>query len=345
MDDVRHRLKPQSPNFLDQVRLHIRKNGLSYRTEQTYILWIRRFINFNKKQHPSNCGRNEIESFLTFLAIERYCSPNTQRTALNALNYLFVKFMGVSMDNLDFKLARSPRRLPVVYGREEIQLILAGMPQPFRLQAGIMYGCGLRQAECLSLRVKDIDFNGRNIIVRSGKGDKDRSTLLPDNLVPALQAQLEFVALLHRRDVLAGYGEVYLPYALARKTPGAAKELAWQYVFPSGNYSRDPRDGKTRRHHVHYTSLSRHFRRAMRAANINKPARCHSLRHSFATHLLESGYDLRTIQELLGHSDISTTEIYTHVINRGGKGVISPLDKLLPKDHVIMMPRPRYAAL
>jgi len=258
----------------------MRQNGLAYRTEQTYIHWVKRFIYFHNKQHPKTMGSKHIESFLADLSNTRYCSVNTQRTALNAL----------------------------------------------------VYGSGLRKAELLSLRVKDIDFSSKNIIVLGGKGNKDRSTLLPDKLIPQLSEQIEKVEHLHKQDIREGYGEVYLPDALARKYPSAATETAWQFLFPSNNISQDPRSGILRRHHMHPSSLAKQLKKAVHAANVRKPARSHSFRHSFATHLLEVGYDLRTIQELLGHSDVSTTEIYTHVINRGGKGVKSPVDRLVESD-------------
>lgn len=329
MDDVRHKLNSQSPRFLDQVRLHIRKSGLAYTTEKTYLLWMRRFILYHNKKHPKDMGALEVESFLTYLTIERNCSANTQRVALNALIYLFTKFMGLALDDLQFSFAKAPKRLPVVYSRDEIRRIMPKLNYPYRLQAQLMYGCGLRQAECLSLRVKDIDFGSSNIFVRGGKGNKDRTTMLPEQLVAQLETQILKTQIIHQQDLQEGFGEVYLPDALGRKYPSAHKQLAWQYLFPSNNRSIDPRDGATRRHHVHHSTIGKHFSRAVQKASINKPARCHSLRHSFATHLLEAGYDLRTIQELMGHSDISTTEIYTHVVNRGGKGVISPFDNLL----------------
>lgn len=334
MDDIRHRLPQKPERFMDLLRQHVRHNGLSYRTEQTYAHWIKRFIHFNKMRHPREMGEPEIEGFLSFLALQRHCSVNTQRVALNALIYLYKRFLGKDIELLDYKPAKQHRRLPVVYSRQEIQAILARLGGVYHLQVALMYGSGLRSAELLSLRVKDIDFGSNNIFVRGGKGNKDRTTMLPQGLIPELKRQVQRVALLHQRDLLDGCGAVYLPDALERKYPNAARELAWQYLFPADAIARDPRFGVRRRHHMHATTLTRQIRVAVRGARINKPARAHAFRHSFATHLLEAGYDLRTIQELLGHSDISTTEIYTHVVNRGGKGVLSPVDQIQPPEGI-----------
>ena len=328
MDDIKKPVQLNSPRFLDQLRIHIRQNGLAYKTEQTYIHWVKRFIYFHNKRHPKDMGPAEIEAFLGNLSIARYCSVNTQRTALNALVYLYKRFMGVDVGDLQYKPAKSHRRLPVVYSREEITAILGYLRGVYRLQVELMYGTGMRKAELLSLRIKDIDFGSANIFVRGGKGNKDRATMLPQRLVNSLREQIQSVERLHAQDINDGYGEVYLPDALQRKYPRAARETGWQFLFPSSKIGRDPRSGVMRRQHMHPSSLGKQVRRAVRAANIRKPARSHSFRHSFATHLLEAGYDLRTIQELLGHSDVSTTEIYTHVINRGGKGVKSPVDSL-----------------
>ncbi|EAQ98380.1 integron integrase [Congregibacter litoralis] len=327
MDDVRHGIPEYPTRFLDQLRQHIRSTGLAYRTEQTYVHWVRRYILFHKKQHPGSLGAKHIEQFLNHLTV-RSCSVSTQRVALNALVYLYRKFLAVDVGDLEFKPARANRRLPVVYSRSEVAAILSKLKGVHRLMVALMYGSGMRSAELLSLRVKDIDFDSNNIIVRSGKGNKDRSTMLPQRLVPALKRQICTVELLHAQDLADGFGAVYLPDALERKYPNAAEETAWQFLFPASRIGRDPRSGVLRRHHLHPTALTRQIRRAVRNAGIHKPARSHSFRHSFATHLLEDGYDLRTIQELLGHSDITTTEIYTHVVNRGGRGVVSPTDAL-----------------
>lgn len=327
MDDVRHAI-PASSRLMPTLRRHMRESGLAYRTEQTYTHWVKRYIHFHKLRHPSELGVVEVEEFLNHLSVDKYCSVNTQKVALNALVYLYKRFLGAELTGLNFKPARQYRRLPVVYSRSEIQAILAQLEGVHRLMVELMYGAGLRCAELLSLRVKDVDFDSNNIVVRSGKGNKDRTTILPQALVPGLRRQIERIKLLHAEDIAAGYGDVYLPDALERKYPNAARETAWQFLFPSSRVGPCPRSGIIRRHHLHATALAKHIRRAVRLAGINKPARAHAFRHSFATHLLESGYDLRTIQELLGHADISTTEIYTHVVNRGGKGVLSPMDRL-----------------
>lgn len=328
MEDIKVRVELSSPKFLDQLRVHMRKQGLAYATEKTYILWSRRFINFNNKTHPAKLGKNDVDAFLTFLAVDRHCSINTQKTALNALNYLFTRFLSIDISGLQFSPARSQRRLPVVYSRGELSRIFSNLKGSYRLMSELMYGSGLRLAECLSLRVKDLDFDGLNLIVRNGKGGKDRSTILPEKLIPLLRQQIERVRILHQQDINDGYGEVYLPDALNRKYPNAAFELGWQFVFPSSRIGADPRTGVLRRHHVHPTAVSKAVKRALKVSHVHKPAKTHSFRHSFATHLLENGYDIRTIQDLLGHSDISTTEIYLHVINRGGKGVVSPVDRV-----------------
>lgn len=330
MDDIRHSIPARSGRFMVQLRQHIRAAGLAYRTEQTYVHWIKRFLHFHKLRHPREMGVVEVEAFLNHIAINCNCAVNTQRIALNALVYLYKRFLEVDISNLQFTPAREYRRLPVVYGRAEIQAILRHLPGVYRLMVELMYGSGVRCAELLSLRVKDLDFATGNLFVRGGKGNKDRSTILPQMLIPALQRQIEFVSLLHSQDLQRGYGEVYLPNALERKYPSAARSLAWQYLFPAGRLGVDPRSGVCRRHHLHASALAKQIRAAVAAAGVNKPARAHAFRHSFATHLLENGYDLRTIQELLGHADITTTEIYTHVINRGAKGVQSPVDRLSP---------------
>jgi len=345
MDDIRHRIpEAQSGRFVQKLRLHMRDSGLSYRTEQTYIHWIKRFIHFNKLRHPTEMGTEEIERFLSQLSVERDCSVNTQRIALNALVYLYKRFLGRDTESLNFKPARGPRRLPIVYSPAEIKAILAQLEGLYRLQVELMYGTGLRSAELLSLRVKDIDFGSNNIYVRSGKGNKDRTTMLPQGLKPELRQQIRRVALLLAQDRNDGLGEVFLPEALARKYPSAARELGWQFLFPSAGIGTDPRSGVRRRHHMHASTLTKHVRMAVRKAGVHKPARTHAFRHSFATHLLESGYDLRTIQELLGHADINTTEIYTHVVNRGGRGVLSPSDRLR-SDNLVTDKNPEYRVM
>jgi integron integrase len=327
MDDIRHKLQAKPTRFLDQLRLHIRQQGLAYKTEKTYIYWVKRFIYFHNKQHPKYLATIDIEAFLSHLAVQQFCSVNTQKIALNALVYLYKRFMGIDIEDLSFSPAKAPRRLPVVYTQQEITLILSFLSGTPRLMVQLMYGTGLRSAELLSLRIKDIDFGSNNIFVRAGKGNKDRTTMLPQGLIKDINRQVIKVKLQHAQDLEEGYGEVYMPDALNRKYPSAARETAWQFLFPSSKISKDPRSTAIRRHHLHPSALSKHIRKAIKQAGINKPAKSHSFRHSFATHLLEAGYDIRTIQVLLGHSDVATTE-YTHVVNRGGNGVVSPSDRL-----------------
>ena len=326
MDDIRPALRHGSTRFMDQLRQSLRDKGYAYQTEKTYLHWIRRFILFHQKRHPESMAEPEINAFLSHLGNQRHCSPATQRVALNALAYLYRQFLGRELLQLDFDKARINRRLPVVLTHEEVQRMLVELSGIYVMMVSLLYGSGLRQAELLNLRVKDLDFAMHTITVRSGKGDKDRVTLLSQRLVGPLQEQIATVEQQHRRDIEDGFGEVYMPYALARKFPSAARELGWQFLFPSTNIGACPRTGVLRRHHLHHTALRKHVTRARRAAGINKPVKCHTFRHSFATRLLQQGYDLRTIQKLLGHSDVRTTEIYTHVIGRGALGVISPAD-------------------
>lgn len=328
MDDIRPAIASGSTKLLDCVRIDMRDKGYSYQTEKTYILWIKRFILFHGKKHPAQMGELEISQFLSYLGHDRSCSPATQRIALNAIIYLYRKFLQLELAPLDFEKAKQKRRLPVVLTHEEVLRILEHIHGTHRLMVELLYGSGLRQAELLSLRVKDLDFGMLTITVRSGKGDKDRTTLLPQSLVERLELQVQSVANLHKRDIADGFGEVYLPHALNRKYPNAARELGWQYLFPSIGIGTDPRSGVQRRHHMHPTTLRKVVSRARRLAGIHKPVRCHTFRHSFATRLLQQGYDLRTIQKLLGHSEVTTTEIYTHVLGRGAMGVVSPVDAI-----------------
>lgn len=313
--------------LLDQVRARLRVKHYSLRTEQAYVGWIRRFILANGKRHPRYLGGPEVEAFLTRLATERNVAAGTQNQALAAVLFLYREVLHQDLPWLDTVVrAKRPRRLPVVLTRAEVQQLFAELQGRGWLMAGLLYGSGMRLMECLRLRVKDVDFKLHEIIVREGKGNKDRHVPLPDALIPALQQQLAATRLLHMADAAAGLGSTYLPHALARKYPAAAREWGWQYVFPAAQRSRDPRSGEIRRHHLDEKILQRAVQRARQAAGIVKPATCHTLRHSFATHLIEDGYDIRTVQELLGHKDVSTTQIYTHVLNRGGHGVRSPLD-------------------
>ena len=315
--------------LVERLREEIRARHYSRRTEKAYWYWIRYFIFFHDKRHPAEMGAAEVTAFLSWLAVERDVAAATQNQALSALLFLYKQVLGQDLPWLDEMVrAQRPVRLPVVLTEAEVRRLLEQMQGSARLMTGLLYGAGLRQIECLSLRVKDVDFAYRQIIVRDGKGARDRATMLPENLVQPLQKHLGKVRLLHQRDRKDGYGEVWLPHALSRKYPRAGFEWAWQFVFPSGNRSADPESGAVRRHHVHVDTLGRAVKRAARQAAIVKPVTCHTLRHSFATHLLERGYDIRTVQELLGHSDVSTTMIYTHVMNKGARAVKSPLDRL-----------------
>ena len=318
---------PERPRLMDQVRERLRVKHYSIRTEQVYTDWIKRFILFHGKRHPEGMGAPEVETFLTDLAVRGKVSASTQNQAKSALLFLYREVLGLELPWLDnITQAKIPERLPVVLTVAESRAVLDRLSGSHWLVASLLYGAGLRLMEALRLRVKDVDFAGHEIVVREGKGFKDRVTMLPTSVVDPLKQHLEKVRLLHQKDLAAGLGEVYLPYALGKKYPGAGREWGWQYIFPSIKHSIDPRSNVTRRHHLDEKGIQRAMKQAVRDAGIVKPATPHTLRHSFATHLLQSGYDIRTVQELLGHKDVSTTMIYTHVLNRGGKGVQSPLD-------------------
>ncbi len=303
---------------------------MSSRTEEAYVQWIRRFILFHEKRHPIEMAGQEIAAFLTHLAVDRNVAAATQSQALNALVFLYRQVLELEMPELeDLVRARKPRKLPVVLTRREVRALLAELDGVSWLVASLLYGSGLRLLECLRLRIKDLDFERRQILERSGKGNRDRAVPLPDAAAPVLDEHVASVKEIHRRDLAAGFGEIPLPGALARKLPGAAREWAWQWVFPARRRGRDPRSGSERRHHLHETAVQRAVRTAVLRSGLAKRASCHTLRHSFATHLLEGGYDIRTVQELLGHRSVATTMIYTHVIGRGAGGVCSPLDRLL----------------
>jgi len=315
------------PRLLDQVRERLRLKQYSIRTEQVYVDWIKRFILFHGKRHPTVMGKPEVEAFLTHLAVVRNVAASTQNQALSAILFLYKEVLGRELEWLDnVERAKRPARLPVVLTEAEVRALLVRMEGRQALMARILYGAGLRLMECVRLRVKDVDFGYSQITVRDGKGEKDRVTILPASLHANLLTHLEQVKATHQKELEASFGEVYLPFALARKYPRAGREWGWQYVFPAAQRFIDPRSGTERRHHIDEQTLQRAVKKAVRAAGIAKPASCHTLRHSFATHLLQSGYDIRTVQELLGHKDVSTTMIYTHVLNRGGRGVRSPLD-------------------
>jgi integron integrase len=315
--------------LIERLREAIRSRHYSRRTEKAYWYWIRYFVRFHGTRHPAGMGAAEVSAFLSWLATERNVAAATQNQALSALLFLYKQVLGVELPWLgDLVHAKRPVRLPTVLSEAEVGRLLSCVRGGARLMVGLLYGAGLRQIECLTLRVKDLNFAYRQVLVRDAKGGRDRVTMLPENLVQPLQEHLGRVRALHGRDIKEGFGEVRLPHALARKYPRAARDWVWQYVFPSAGRSPDPDNGVMRRHHLYPDTLSRAVSRAARSAGIGKPVSCHTLRHSFATHLLERGYDIRTVQELLGHSDVSTTMIYTHVMNRGARGVRSPLDSL-----------------
>lgn len=317
------------PRLLDRVRAAIRVRHYSIRTEDAYVDWVRRYILFHGKRHPADMGADEVAAFLSDLAVNRQVSASTQNQAKAALLFLYKQVLQQDLPWLsEVVAAKQSRRLPVVLTQREVRELLLYMDGTMWLAASLLYGTGMRLLECLRLRVKDVEFERREIIVREGKGNKDRVTVLPENLIEPLKAQIAKAQALHQKDLDAGLGEVYLPDALTVKYPGAARAWGWQYVFPSPVLSIDPRSNKQRRHHIYEQSVQKAVGLAAKRAQITKPCTPHVLRHSFATHLLQAGYDIRTVQELLGHSDVKTTMIYTHVLNKGGRGVLSPLDNL-----------------
>ncbi len=317
----------RKPKLLAQVREKIRYKHYSLRTEKAYVGWIRRFILFHDKRHPATMGAREVEAFLTHLAVEGKVASSTQNQALNSILFLYREVLGTELERLDRLVrARRPRKIPVVLTRDEVRSVLAHLEGRHWLMASLLYGAGLRLMECLRLRVKDLDFEYRQIVVRNGKGTKDRVTVLPGSMADPLRRHLQKLRVLHAEDAALGRPGVSMPFALARKYPRASREWAWQFVFPARNLSLNPATRELRRHHTGPQSLQRAVKKALRAAGIEQPASCHTLRHSFATHLIESGYDIRTVQELLGHNDVKTTMIYTHVLKKGGRAVRSPLD-------------------
>lgn len=327
MDDIPIPIRDAKFRLTDQIRLCIRDKNLSYSTEKTYLYWILNYIRFHDRKHPEEMGAFEVDTYLSYLATQRKVSPSTQSLALNALVFLYHQFLDKELGELNYSRPRYRKKPPVVFTHDEAMIVIQLIDSTVHvLMSKIMYGSGLRLMECCRLRVKDIDFGMNEIMVRKGKGNRDRRTVLPVTLVESLQHQIKKVKTLHQYDTEMGWGEVWLPDALARKYPKSASSLMWAFLFPASKPGVDPTTGELRRHHIHPTAIQKKIRIALRASGILKQASSHTFRHSFATRLLERGYDLRTIQELLGHSDIRTTEIYTHVLNKGGRGVNSPID-------------------
>ena len=318
----------RTPRLLDQLRARIRLRHYSRRTEASYVHWVRRFVLFHGKRHPRELGAEHVTAFLSSLASHRGVAAATQNQALSALLFLYREVLALDLPWLGgIAHAKRPRRLPVVLTRPEAHAVLAHLEGEHALMARLLYGTGMRLMECLQLRVKDIELERREVVIRQGKGGKDRITMFPATLVADMARHLDRVRAIYERDRAANVAGVELPYALERKKPDVGKTWAWHWVFPQDHISTDPRTGIVRRHHAYDQTFSRALRRAAHRAGIAKPVSAHTLRHSFATHLMEAGYDIRTVQELLGHKDVSTTMVYTHVLNRGGRGVVSPLDR------------------
>jgi integron integrase len=319
---------PQRKKLLDQLRDQIRLKQYSPRTEKTYVHWVREYILFHNKRHPSEMRVPEINQFITHLVVERKASASTQNQAISAVLFLYRSLLNIELDEtaLEFIRPKKGKRVPTVLSKQEARAIIANLTGPYKLMVQIMYGSGLRLMECLRLRVKDIDFENHRILIYDGKGGDDRITMLPQSLTAPLREHLGQTRALHQKDLAAGLGSVHMPFALGKKFPEAHKQWIWQYAFPASSISTDPHTGAMHRHHIHETALQRSIREATRIAKIDKRVTPHTFRHSFATHLLQSGYDIRTVQELLGHKDVKTTMIYTHVLQRGGLAVKSPLD-------------------
>lgn len=326
MDDIPPPIANPPIRFMDQLRHVIRAKQLAYKTEKTYCSWVKDFIRFSDFKHPASLGAEDVDTYLSHLAVVRHSSVNTQKTALNALVFMFKHLLKVELGELNFANSSRPRTLPVVFSHQEASDVICKLDGVHRMCANLMYGSGLRVMETVRLRVQDIDFENDSIFVRESKGLKWRRTLLPKSIACELRIQIEKVEALHKQDIIDGYGKVYLPFALAKKHPNAASELTWQYLFPSEKLSIDPRSNIKRRHHIGEQQIQRAVKRAIRDARIFKKAGCHTFRHSFATNLLRAGTDIRNIQELLGHSDLSTTQIYTHVVGVQQRGIVSPID-------------------
>lgn len=330
MTNTKKTFKPNPElRLLDQVREVLRYYHYAYKTEQTYCEWIVRYINFfNNKKHPSEMGEKEVESFLSYLATERKVAASTQKQALNAIVFLYRRVLDKPIENIDPVKAKKLVRPPIVMTKKEVQLVLNQMSGSHLLMAKLLYGSGLRLMECIRLRVQDVDFEVNLLYIRGGKGNKDRTTVFPRQIKQELVAVIENVKAIHEKDLADGYGEVYIPEALARKYKSASKEFGWQYLFPGKNLSVDPRTKVKRRHHLMESGLQKAVKAAVKRTGIVKPVRCHTFRHSFATHMLEDGANIRTVQKLLGHADVKTTEIYTHVMETNISKLSSPLDTL-----------------
>lgn len=320
----------KKPTLLEQVRNAIRLKHYSIRTEKAYVEWVKRYVYFHKKKHPVEMGAKEITEFLHHLSVRLNVSASTQNQAMNALVFLYKNVLKKDIGQFGkFERAKRPKKLPVVLSEREVADVIHTARGIYRVMIKLMYGTGFRLMECVRLRVKDVDMDMDTITVRCGKGFKDRVVPLPVSLKEELKEQIMCAKVLHQQDLKNGAGEVYLPYGLERKYPNAGRETAWQYIFPASRISQDPRTGRNRRHHINETSLQKEVQRALRAAGVDKPASCHSFRHSFATHLLRAGQDIRTVQDLLGHKQLETTMIYTHVLRAGGHNIQSPLDRLM----------------
>tara|TARA_R110000824_G_scaffold102357_4_gene242769 strand:- start:7515 stop:8501 length:987 start_codon:yes stop_codon:yes gene_type:complete len=328
MDDIPVPLPSQPVRFMDRFRAHMRAKHLAYRTEKTYCLWVLDFIRFHSRRHPEAMGAEEVDAWLSYLANERNVAINTQKTALNAVVYLYRQFLGRDLGDLQFSKTSKGRRLPVVFSHEEAMQVIGAMHGAHQLVASLMYGSGLRVMEAVRLRVQDVDFAEQCLFVREAKGEKWRRTLLPHSLLEPLRTQIDLALALHQRDIQDGFGAVYLPGALAKKYPKAPTSPQWQYVFPAPHRAVDPRSQIVRRHHVGEQQVRRSVAAALSKLAIHKKASCHTFRHSFATNLLKAGTDIRSIQELLGHNDVNTTMIYTHVVGAHARGVASPLDRM-----------------
>ncbi|NHN39834.1 integron integrase [Pseudomaricurvus alcaniphilus] len=326
MDDIPGPLPLQPVKFMDKFRAFIRSRQLAYRTEKTYCNWVKDFIRFHKMARPESMGAAEVDQYLSYLALQRSASINTQKTALNALAFLYRQYLSRDLGELNYSPSSRPRTLPVVFSHTEAMTIIEKLSGVHKLCVSLMYGSGLRVMEAVRLRIQDIDLANDCIIARETKGRKWRRTLLPSSLIDALKLQIEYALLLHKRDLADGFGAVYLPDALARKYPSAPTEPGWQYLFPAAHLAMDPRANIKRRHHIGEQQVQRAVKMALRSSGIFKKAGCHTFRHSFATNLLRAGADIRNIQEMMGHNDLTTTQIYTHVVGIQERGLTSPLD-------------------